>query len=77
MGACLTSVRKRPARTSKGRRVWREPLVWAASDTFDSFPCAALPLALYRGRSFSREGCCTAALNYNELTWEIIYTPSV
>jgi hypothetical protein len=28
--------------------VWREPLVWAAADTFDLVPGAALPLALYR-----------------------------
>ena len=39
---------KRPLGTSKGRLVWREPLVWAAADTFDLIPGAALPLALYR-----------------------------
>jgi DNA-binding transcriptional LysR family regulator len=42
---------KRPLGTSKGRLVWREPLVWAAADTFDLIPGAALPLALYRERS--------------------------
>jgi len=52
---------------------WREPLVWAAADTFDLVPGAALPLALYRERSVSGEAAL-AALNDNELTWEIIYT---
>jgi hypothetical protein len=53
--------------------VWREPLVWAAADSFDLVPGAALPLALYRERSVSREAALTA-LNDNELTWEIVYT---
>src|SRR4030088_2485647 len=64
---------KRPLGTSKGRLVWREPLVWAAADTFDLFRGAALPLALYRERSVSREAGL-AALNDNELPWEIVYT---
>ena len=46
---------KRPLGTSKGRLVWRETLVWAAADTFDLIPGAALPLAPYRKRSVSRE----------------------
>ena len=45
---------KRPLGASKGRLVWREPLVWAAADAFDLVPGAALPLALYRERSVSR-----------------------
>src|SRR6202045_337958 len=64
---------KRPLGTSKGRLAWREPLVWAAADTFDLVPGAALPLALYRERSVSREAAL-AALHDSELTWEIIYT---
>jgi DNA-binding transcriptional LysR family regulator len=64
---------KRPLGTSKGRLVWREPLVWAAADTFDLIPGAALPLALYRERSVSREAPL-AALQDGELTWEIVYT---
>src|SRR6201981_2138957 len=64
---------KRPLGTSKGRLVWREPLVWAAADTFDLVPGATLPLALYRERSVSREAAL-AALSDSELTWEIIYT---
>jgi hypothetical protein len=64
---------RRPLGTSKGRLVWREPLVWAAADTFDLVPGAALPLALYRGRSVSREAAL-AALRDAELTWEIVYT---
>src|SRR3984893_15093726 len=64
---------KRPLGTSKGRLVWREPLVWAAADTFDVVPGAALPLALYRERSVSREAAL-AALQDGALTWEIIYT---
>jgi hypothetical protein len=35
--------------------------------------CAALPLALYRERSVSREAAL-AALQDGELTWEIVYT---
>src|SRR6201987_1192630 len=64
---------KRPLGTSKGRLVWREPLVWVAADTFDLIPGAALPLALYRERSVSREAAL-AALQDGELTWEIVYT---
>jgi DNA-binding transcriptional LysR family regulator len=72
--SCSQSVRSEPR---KGRLAWREPLVWAAADTFDLVPGAALPLALYRGRSVSPEAAL-AALNDNELSWEIIYTsPSV
>jgi DNA-binding transcriptional LysR family regulator len=55
------------------RLVWREPLVWAAADTFDLVPGATLPLALYRERSVSREAAL-AALNDKELIWEIVYT---
>jgi DNA-binding transcriptional LysR family regulator len=64
---------KRPLGTSRGRLVWREPMVWAAADAFDLVPGAVLPLALYRERSVSREAAL-AALNDSELTWEIIYT---
>jgi DNA-binding transcriptional LysR family regulator len=64
---------KRPLGTSKGRLVWREPLVWAAADTFDLIPGAALPLALYREPSVSREAAL-AALRDGELPWEIVYT---
>ena len=46
---------KRPWGTSHGRLVWREPLVWAAADTFELVPGASLPLALYREHSVSRE----------------------
>ena len=64
---------KRPLGTSKGRLVWREALVWAAAETFELTPGAALKLALYRERSVSREAAL-AALQESELTWEIIYT---
>src|ERR1700679_3666798 len=65
---------KRPLGTSKGRLVWREPLVWAAADTFDLVPGAALPLALYRERSVSRDAAL-AALNESSLSWEM-FDPS-
>jgi len=64
---------KRPLGTSKGRLAWREPLVWAAADAFELTPGAALPLALYRERSVSREAAL-AALHDGELAWEIVYT---
>jgi DNA-binding transcriptional LysR family regulator len=64
---------KRPLGTSRGRLVWREPLVWAAANTFDLVLASALPLALYRERSVSREAAL-AALNDSELIWEIVYT---
>src|ERR1700726_3480013 len=72
-GRLDTVFAKRPLGTSKGRLVWREPLVWAAADAFDLVPGAALPLALYRERSVSREAAL-AALRGGELTWEIVYT---
>jgi DNA-binding transcriptional LysR family regulator len=64
---------KRPLGTSRGRLVWREPLVWAAADAFDLVPGAVLPLALYRERSVSREAALVA-LNDSGLTWKIVYT---
>jgi DNA-binding transcriptional LysR family regulator len=64
---------KRPLGTAKGRLVWREPLVWAAAETFDLIPGTVLPLALYRERSVSREAAL-AALQDSELIWEIVYT---
>src|SRR6516164_7259886 len=57
---------KRPLGTSRGRLVWREPMVWAAADTFDLVLDSTLPLALYRERSVSREAAL-AALNGSEL----------
>jgi hypothetical protein len=62
---------KRPLGTFKGRLVRREPLVFAAADTFGTCSGCALPLALYRERSVSREAAL-AALNGNELTWEFL-----
>jgi DNA-binding transcriptional LysR family regulator len=56
----LDAVFVTPLGTSKGRLVWREPLVWAAADTFDHVPAAALPLALHRERSVSREAALAA-----------------
>src|SRR6201982_3707841 len=64
---------KRPLGTSRGRLVWREAMVWAAADHFDLVPGAALPLALYREKSVSREAAL-AALGSSELAWEIVYT---
>src|SRR5271167_2674590 len=64
---------KRPLGTSKGRLVWREPLVWAAADTFELVPGAALPLALYRERSVSREAALEAVRD-SERAWHIVFT---
>src|ERR1700759_1940453 len=47
---------KRPLGTSRGRLVWREPMVWAAGDTFDLVPGTVLPLALYREKLVSGGG---------------------
>src|ERR1700743_2780876 len=59
---------KRPLGTSRGRLVWREPLVWAAAETFDLVPGAVVPLALYREKSVSREAAL-AALGDGEWNW--------
>jgi DNA-binding transcriptional LysR family regulator len=64
---------KRPLGTSRGRLVWREPLVWAAAETFDWVRGAVLPLALYREKSVSREAAL-AALGDGDWAWEIVYT---
>ena len=63
---------RRPPGTSKGRLAWRDPLVWAAADTFHLIPGAAWPLAFVE-RSFVREAAL-AALQDGELTWEIVCT---
>src|SRR5271169_6492367 len=67
---------KRPLGTSRGRLVWREPMVWAAADTFELVAGAALPLALYRERSVSRDAALIA-LREIELLWQIVYTSPV
>jgi len=64
---------KRPWGTSRGRLVWREPLVWAAAETFDLVPDAILPLALFREHSVSREAALDAFRN-SERPWHIVYT---
>jgi DNA-binding transcriptional LysR family regulator len=64
---------KRPLGTSRGRLVWREPLLWAAAESFDLTPGAALPLALYREHSVSRDAALLA-LRESELAWQIVYT---
>ena len=64
---------KRQIGTTRGRLVWREKLVWAAADSFEFDPKAALPLALYRERSVTRESAL-AALQASDLTWNIVYT---
>jgi DNA-binding transcriptional LysR family regulator len=64
---------KRPLGTSRGRLVWREPMVWAAAETFELAAGAALPLALYRDHSVSRDAALIA-LSEAELVWQIVYT---
>ncbi len=64
---------KRPWGTTRGRLVWREPLVWAAAETFDLAPGAVLPLALFRDHSVSREAALDAFRN-SERPWHIVYT---
>src|ERR1700731_5028997 len=64
---------KRPLGTSRGRLVWREPMVWAAAETFELVAGAALPLALYRERSVSREAALLA-LRESEWVWQIVCT---
>jgi DNA-binding transcriptional LysR family regulator len=72
-GALDVVLAKRPLGTSRGRLVWREPMVWAASESFELVAGAALPLALYRERSVSRDAALQA-LRESELTWQIVYT---
>ena len=64
---------KRPLGTSRGRLVWREPMVWAAAEAFEFVAGAALPLALYREHSVSRDAALIA-LRERELVWQIVYT---
>jgi DNA-binding transcriptional LysR family regulator len=64
---------KRPWHSSRGRVVWREPLVWAAAESFDLAPDAILPLALFREHSVSREAALDAFRN-SERPWHIVYT---
>jgi DNA-binding transcriptional LysR family regulator len=58
--------------TSEGRLLWREPLVWAAAETFELVLGAPIPLAL------SREQCIRdaafAALRDRDMPWEIVCT---
>ena len=64
---------KRPLGTSRGRLAWREPLLWTAADRFEIVRGAALPLALYREHSVSREAALQA-LRASDLAWEIVCT---
>src|SRR5260370_12691878 len=61
---------KRPLGTSRGRLAWRKPMVWAAPKTFEHGSGAALPLALYRQHSVSRDAALIA-LRARELVWQI------
>ena len=64
---------KRPWGTSRGGLVWREPLVWAAADTFELVTGASLPLALYREHLASREADLEAGRD-SEWSWHIVFT---
>jgi len=65
---------KRPWGTSRGHVVWREQMVWAASETFElPPPTGPLPLALYRGSTVSRVAALEA-LRRSERPWKIVYT---
>ena len=73
MGALDVVLAKRPWGTSRGRLAWREPLVWAAAETFELDPGATIPLALFREHSVSREAALDA-LRDGERPWRIVYT---
>jgi DNA-binding transcriptional LysR family regulator len=64
---------KRPWGTTRGRLLWREPLVWAAAETFELPPGGSVPLALYRGSTVSRVAALEA-LRRTQLPWHIVYT---
>jgi DNA-binding transcriptional LysR family regulator len=49
---------ERPFGTSKGRLVWRDPLVWAAAETFDLVPGGAAARPLSRAARFRRRCPC-------------------
>jgi DNA-binding transcriptional LysR family regulator len=53
--------------------LWREPLVWAAAESFELLPDAVLPLALYREHSVSRDAAIDV-LQASERQWRIVYT---
>jgi DNA-binding transcriptional LysR family regulator len=63
---------RRAPGTSGGRLVWREPLVWAAADTFDLVLGAPLPLALFPEHCI--RDTALAALRDSEMPWEILCT---
>ena len=63
----------RPPGTSKGRLLWREPMVWVAADAFNLALDAPIPLALYRERSILRDAALTALRN-SDMAWEIVCT---
>jgi DNA-binding transcriptional LysR family regulator len=69
----LVLVKREVTGGEQGVRVWREPLVWAASPRFDPVAAGALPLVVspspcvYRARAVS-------ALNRAGRPWRIAYT---
>ena len=66
---------KRPLGTSKGRLVWREPLVWAAAETFDLVRGAAAAAgAVSRAIHFSR-GCTRRAQRQRTDLGDHLYEP--
>jgi DNA-binding transcriptional LysR family regulator len=72
-GALDVVLAKRPWGTTRGRFVWREPLVWAAAETFDLAPGAILPLALFKDHSVSR-AAAIEAFRASDRPWQIVYT---
>jgi DNA-binding transcriptional LysR family regulator len=64
---------KRPWGTTRGKLLWREPLVWAAAESFELPQGSSVPLALYRGSTVSRTAALEA-LRRTRLSWHIVYT---
>ncbi len=67
----LILVKRDPERVKGGTKVWKEPLVWVASEHYESNAPIKLVLApqpcIYRARAL-------AALDRSRKSWEIVYT---
>src|SRR6202040_2601293 len=64
---------KRPLGTSRGRLVWREPMVWAGAEKFELVAGGGVAPGFYRRQFVSRDAALLA-LRESELPWQIVYT---
>ena len=71
----LVLCKREPQGTGGGLKVWREPLVWAASERFQHKPGEPVPLVLAPNPDIYRRRA-VASLEEQGRAWRVVYTSS-